>query len=119
MCHIGSIAVDVLAHGIRFPLLVYAPVEYNNGSFFSGLLTAVSFSVLGRNVLTLKLLTFLVSIAGAVATLWLLRGCLRRARGDQSLGTRGGNHRPGDRHRPGASSGDGGIPLHDRLRQPR
>jgi hypothetical protein len=28
-----------------FPLLVYAPKEYDNGSFFSGLLAAVS----GRN----------------------------------------------------------------------
>src|SRR4051794_34442480 len=39
-CHIGGIAADVLAHGVRFPLLVYAPNEYDNGSFFSGLLTA-------------------------------------------------------------------------------
>ena len=35
-CYIGGIAVDVLAHGVRFPLLVYAPNEYDNGSFFSG-----------------------------------------------------------------------------------
>jgi hypothetical protein len=76
-CHIGGIAVDVLAHGVRFPLLVYAPNEYDNGSFFSGLLAALSFSVLGRNVLALKLVTHLISAAGAVATLWLLRACLR------------------------------------------
>ncbi len=75
-CHIGGIAVDVLAHGVRFPLLVYAPNEYDNGSFFSGLLTAVSFALLGRNVLSLKLVTHLVSAAGAVAALWLLRACL-------------------------------------------
>jgi hypothetical protein len=76
-CHIGGIALDVLAHGIRFPLTVYAPNEYDNGSFFSGLLTAASFLLLGRNVLALKLVTHVISAAGAVATLSLLRGCLR------------------------------------------
>ena len=76
-CHIGGIAVDVLAHGIRFPLLAYAPNEYDNGSFFSGLLTAGSFSLLGRNVLALKLATHVIAAAGAVAALWLLRACLR------------------------------------------
>jgi hypothetical protein len=75
-CHIGGIALDVLTHGLRFPLQVYAPNEYDNGSFFSGLLTAVSFSLLGRNILALKLVTHFISAAGAVATLWLLRGCL-------------------------------------------
>ena len=75
-CHIGGIAVDVLAHGIRFPLLVYAPNEYDNGSFFSGLLAALSFALLGRSVLALKLVTHVIVAAGAVATLWLLRGCL-------------------------------------------
>lgn len=75
-CHIGGIAVDVLAHGVRFPLLAYAPNEYDNGSFFSGLLAAASFALLGRSVLALKLVTHLVSAAGAVAALWLLRGCL-------------------------------------------
>jgi hypothetical protein len=75
-CHIGGIAIDVLAHGIRFPLLAYAPNEYDNGSFFSGLLTAASFALLGRSVLALKLVTHLISAAGAVAALWLLRGCL-------------------------------------------
>jgi len=72
-CHIGAIAVDVLAHGIRFPLLAYAPNEYDNGSFFSGLASALSFAVFGRNVLALKLVTHLVSAAGAVAALALLR----------------------------------------------
>ena len=76
-CHIGGIAVDVLAHGVRFPLLVYAPNEYDNGSFFSGLLAAVSFSLLGRSVLAFKLVTHVISAAGAVATLWLLRSCLQ------------------------------------------
>ena len=75
-CHIGGIAVDVLAHGVRFPLLAYAPNEYDNGSFFSGLLAAGFFSLLGRNVLALKLVTHFICAAGAVATLWLLRGCL-------------------------------------------
>src|SRR5438046_3098135 len=60
-CHIGGIAVDVLAHGIRFPLTVYAPNEYDNGSFFSGLLAALSFALLGRNLLALKLVTHLIS----------------------------------------------------------
>ena len=75
-CHIGGIAVDVLAHGIRFPLLVYAPNEYDNGSFFSGLLAALSYSVFGRNLLALKLVTHAISAAGAVAALALLRSCL-------------------------------------------
>jgi len=75
-CHIGGIAVDVLAHGVRFPLLAYAPNEYDNGSFFSGLLAAASFALLGRSVLALKLVTHLISAAGAVGALWLLRGCL-------------------------------------------
>jgi hypothetical protein len=75
-CHIGGIAVDVLAHGVRFPLLVYAPNEYDNGSFFSGLLAAVSFTLLGRNVLALKLVTHVISAVAAVATLCLLRRCL-------------------------------------------
>src|SRR5512144_2298152 len=75
-CYIGGIAVDVLANGIRFPLLAYAPNEYDNGSFFSGLLAAVSFSLFGRNLLALKLVTHLISAAGAAATLWLLRDCL-------------------------------------------
>jgi hypothetical protein len=75
-CHIGGIAIDVLAHGVRFPLLAYAPNEYDNGSFFSGLLAAASFALLGRSVLALKLVTHLISAAGAVAALWLLRGCL-------------------------------------------
>ena len=75
-CHIGGIAVDVLARGVRFPLMAYAPNEYDNGSFFSGLLASVSFAVLGRSLLALKLVTHVVSAAGAVATSWLLRGCL-------------------------------------------
>ncbi len=75
-CHIGGIAIDVLRHGVRFPLMVYAPNEYDNGSFFSGLLAAASFSLFGRNLLALKLVTHLICAAGAVATLWLLRGCL-------------------------------------------
>ncbi len=75
-CHIGGIAIDVLAHGVRFPLLAYAPNEYDNGSFFSGLLAALSFALLGRSVLALKLVTHLISAAGAVGALWLLRGCL-------------------------------------------
>ncbi len=75
-CHIGGIAIDVLAHGIRFPLLVYAPNEYDNGSFFSGLLAALAFSLLGRSVLALKLVTHVIVAAGAVATLHLLRACL-------------------------------------------
>ncbi len=75
-CHIGGIAIDVLAHGVRFPLLAYAPNEYDNGSFFSGLLAALSFALLGRSVLALKLVTHLIGAAGAVAALRLLRGCL-------------------------------------------
>src|SRR5262249_13267488 len=75
-CYIGGIAVDVSAHGVRFPLLVYAPNEYDNGSFFSGLLAAVAFGLLGRSVLALKLVPHLIAAAGAVATLSLLRRCL-------------------------------------------
>jgi hypothetical protein len=87
-CHVGGIAIDVLAHGVRFPISTYAPNEYDNGSFFSGLLAAASFTLLGRRVLALKLVTHLIVAAGAVAALWLLRGCLdelgvtgRRSRG--------------------------------------
>lgn len=79
-CHIGGIAVDVLAHGIRFPLLVYAPNQYDNGSFFSGLVAALSFSVFGRNLLALKLVTHVISAVGAVAALSLLRACLAELR---------------------------------------
>lgn len=79
-CTLGGIAVDMLAHGIRFPLRAYAPNDYENGFFYSGLLVAGSFSLLGRRVLALKLPTHLVVSAGAVATLWLLRSCLDELR---------------------------------------
>jgi len=75
-CTLGAVAVDVLAHGVRFPLSTYAPNEYDNGFFLSGLLTAASFSLLDRNVLALKLVTLAMSALGAVAALSLLRGCL-------------------------------------------
>ncbi len=75
-CHIGGIAVDVMAHGIRFPFAAYSPNEYDNGSFFSGLLTAVSFRVLGQSVLSLKLVTHAIATGGTLAALWLLRRCL-------------------------------------------
>ncbi|HSP99172.1 MAG TPA: hypothetical protein VL049_18275 [Candidatus Dormibacteraeota bacterium] len=76
-CHIGGIAVDVLAKGIRFPLMVYVQSDYDNGSLISGLLAAGSFSLLGRNLLALKLVTHLMAAIGAVAALALVRGCLR------------------------------------------
>src|SRR4051794_7532526 len=47
-CHIGGIAAEVLGHGVRFPLVAYAPNEYDNQSFYSGLLAALSFSLIGR-----------------------------------------------------------------------
>lgn len=84
-CHIGGIAVDVLAHGIRFPLLAYAPNDYDNGSFFSGLLAALSFSMFGRNLLALKLVTHAISAAGVVAALALLRACLVELRLESRL----------------------------------
>ncbi len=79
-CALGGVAVDLLAYGVRFPLAVYAPNNYENGFFYSGLVTAASFSVLGRNVLALKLPTHLIVSMGAVATLWLLRSCLDELR---------------------------------------
>jgi hypothetical protein len=79
-CNLGGVAVDLLAHGVRFALPVYAPNEYENGFFYSGLLTATSFSLLGRNVLALKMPTHLIVSMGAVATLWLLRRCLDELR---------------------------------------
>jgi hypothetical protein len=79
-CALGGVAVDVLANGVRFPLAVYAPNDYENGFFYSGLMTATSFSLLGRSVLALKLPTHLVMSLGATATLWLLRGCLDELR---------------------------------------
>jgi hypothetical protein len=75
-CHVGGIAVDVLAHGVRFPLAAYSPNEYDNGSFLSGLLAAASFRLLGQSVLSLKLVTHAIVTAGAVASLWILRLCL-------------------------------------------
>ncbi|HEY3355938.1 MAG TPA: hypothetical protein VGQ83_21985, partial [Polyangia bacterium] len=79
-CHLGGIAVDVLANGVRFPLATYAPNDYDNGSFFSGLLTAAAFALLGRNVLAAKLVTHVFAAVGAVASLYLLRTCLRELR---------------------------------------
>lgn len=81
-CFIGGIAVDLLAHGLRFPLLAYAPNEYDNGSLFSGLAAAGSFALFGRSVLALKLVTLAINAAGAVAALALLR------RGLDELGVR-------------------------------
>jgi hypothetical protein len=75
-CHSGGIAVDVLAHGVRFPLVVYPQTEYLNASLLGGLLAAVSFWLLGRNLLALKVVVLLFSAASAVAMLSLLRGCL-------------------------------------------
>lgn len=79
-CHVGAIAIDVLAHGVRFPLLVYAPLEYQNGSFFGGLAAAGAFLLFGRNVLALKLVTHGLSAITAVAMLALLRRCLAELR---------------------------------------
>ncbi len=79
-CTIGGAALDILAQGIRFPLPVYAPNDYENGFFYSALLAAGSFSLLGRNVLALKLPTHLIASLGAVATVWLLRSCLDELR---------------------------------------
>lgn len=75
-CHIGGIAVDLLAHGVRFPLMAYAPNEYDNGSFVSGVLTAGAFALLGRSVLALKLVTHAIVTLGAYASLSLLRSAL-------------------------------------------
>jgi hypothetical protein len=79
-CTVGGAAVNLLAQGIRFPLRVYAPNDYENGFFYSALLAATSFSLLGRNVLALKLVTHLVVSLGAAATVWLLRSCLDELR---------------------------------------
>ncbi len=79
-CALGGVAVDVLARGIRFPLAMYAPNDYENGFFYSGLLTAGSFAALGQRALALKLPTHLIVSAGAAAALWLLRSCLDELR---------------------------------------
>jgi hypothetical protein len=76
-CHLGGIAVDVLAHGIRFPLATYAPNEYDNGTFLQALLVALGFATLGRHVLVLRLVTHAIVSAGALAALFLLRRSLR------------------------------------------
>ena len=83
-CHIGGVAVDILAKGIRFPSIVYVQSDYDNGSLISGLLAAGSFALLGRNLLALKLVTHLVAAVGAVAALALLR----RSLGDLGLTSR-------------------------------
>lgn len=75
-CHIGGIAAELLQHGLRFPLMVYSPNEYDNGSFFSGLAAAGMFTLLGQSVLAIKLVTHTITAAGAVAALCLLRSCL-------------------------------------------
>jgi len=76
-CHLGGIALDVLTHGIRFPLAAYAPNEYDNGTFLQALLVAVGFATMGRHVLVLRLVTHAIVSAGALAALYLLRRCLR------------------------------------------
>lgn len=75
-CHLGGIAADVLAHGIRFPLAAYAPNEYDNGTFLQALLVALGFATFGRRVLMLRLVTHAIVSAGALAALYLLRRCL-------------------------------------------
>src|SRR5215470_13890611 len=76
-CHLGGIALDVLAHGIRFPLAAYAPNEYDNGTFLQALLVALGFSAIGRNVLVLRLVTHAIVSAGALAALYLVRRALK------------------------------------------
>jgi hypothetical protein len=76
-CHLGGIAVDVLAHGIRFPLAAYAPNEYDNGTFLQSLLVAIGFATIGRHLLVLRLVTHAIVSAGALAALYLLLRCLR------------------------------------------
>ncbi len=76
-CSGGGVAVEVLAHGVRYPLSVYAQNTYDNGSFVSGLVTAALFSVFGRRALTFKLEPLIVSAAAAVAILALVALCLR------------------------------------------
>lgn len=75
-CHIGGIAVDVLAHGVRFPLAVYSPNEYDNGSFIQGLLASLGFAVVGPRVLVLRLVTHAFLTVGAVATMRLMHVAL-------------------------------------------
>src|SRR5262245_49254137 len=65
---VGGVAHEILAHGIRFPLGVYADNPYDNGFFAAGLVTAGLFSVFGQRVLVMKLVPHLLSAAGAVAT---------------------------------------------------
>ena len=74
---LGGVAVEVLAHGVRYPLAVYAENNYDNGFFVSGLITAALFSVFGRRVLVFKLEALIASAAAAVATLALVSACLR------------------------------------------
>lgn len=74
---VGGVAVEVLAHGVRYPLAVYAENNYDNGFFVSGLITAALFSIFGRRVLAFKLEPLVVSAAAAVATLALVMWCLR------------------------------------------
>jgi hypothetical protein len=76
-CHLGGIALDVLAHGVRFPFAAYAPNEYDNGTFLQALLVALGFATVGRHVLVLRLVTHAIVSAGALAALVLLRRSLR------------------------------------------
>ena len=90
-CHLGGIAVDLLAHGIRFPLAAYAPNEYDNGTLLQALLVAIGYSAIGRNALVLRLVTHAIVSTGALAALYLVRRGLRElnlgARRARWLGT--------------------------------
>lgn len=76
-CHLGGVALDVLAHGIRFPLATYAPNEYDNGTFLQSLLVALGFATIGRRVLVLRLVTHAIVSAGALAAVRLQLRALR------------------------------------------
>src|SRR5262245_13540521 len=75
-CHIGGVAVEVDAHGVRFPAVVYGQNEHDNGSLPSGMLGALAFALFGRSVLVLSLVTHAFWSAGALAALYLLLRCL-------------------------------------------
>jgi hypothetical protein len=75
-CHIGGIALELLAHGLRYPAIVYSANDYDNASLVSGALVALGFAALGPSVLVLKLATHAFVTVAALASLSLLCACL-------------------------------------------
>lgn len=76
-CHTGGVALEVLRHGLRFPLGAYTPEFYENGIVIQGLLAVPFVAAFGPTLLALKLLSLCVSTAQALLGLSLVRAVAR------------------------------------------